>query len=251
MSNPQNPERAGIVAGIIMGLAGAAMMILPGLVGLDGMSGGYALGFIGLFLVIAGVVTAAVYRSRFVALEKILASQDILAQWRYTPDEWQRYAAAEFEQESSDKRSLWLLIAAISAVIGGVFYVADPEGGLVVAAILAGLLVVLAFFALAVPRLEYRRNRQSAGEAVIASNGIVLNGRLHVWDQWGSRLDGVSWVEGDPPVIAFDISYPGRSGRQSYTARVPVPRGQEAAARHVLARLAHWDAPDTATGEPE
>jgi hypothetical protein len=51
-------------------------------------------------------------------------------------------------------------------------------------------------------------------------------------------LVGVSLVEGDPAAIELQIAYPSRTGTQVDTVRVPIPRGQEAAAQQVMARLA-------------
>ena len=223
--------------GLIIIAVGVALIIVPGLVGADMMRVGYGLGFIGVFLAVVGAVVGVFYWIRAAALQKILAGENLLVHWRYEPVQWQRYAEAEFERARADKRSLFWLVAVISAVVGGIFYIADPKGGLWVVVVLAGLLVVLGILAFVVPRLEYNRNRQSVGEALISPEGVYLNRHFHIWNRLGSRLVSVSLVEGDPAAIQFEIAYPARTGTQVDTVRVPIPRGQAAVAQQVMARL--------------
>jgi hypothetical protein len=235
--NQRNPEISGVVIGLVIIAAGAALIIVPGLVGADMMRVGYGLGLIGVFLVVAGAVTGVFYWVRSATLQRILAGQNLLVHWRYEPGQWQRYAEAEFERNKADKRSLFWLIAVIMAVVGTVFYIGDPEGGFWVVVVLTGLLALLAILAFVVPRLDYNRNRQSVGEALISPEGVYLNGRFHIWNRLGSRLTSVSLVEGDPAAIEFEIAYPSRTGTQVYTVRVPIPRGQEEVAQQVIAHL--------------
>ena len=238
MPDQKNSEIIGVLVGLAIIATGVALIIVPSLLGVDMMRVGYGLGCIGAFLVIMGAVTGVFYWARAATLQKILAGENLLAHWRYEPGQWQRYAEAELERTGSDKRSLFWLIAVISAVVGGIFYIADPKGGIWVVVVLAGLLVLLAILAFVLPRVEYNRNRQSVGEALIAPEGVYLNGRFHTWNRLGSRLVGVSLVEGDPAAIELQIAYPSRTGTQVDTVRVPIPRGQEAAAQQVMARLA-------------
>ena len=237
VSNQKNPEKTGVVAGLAIAAVGVAMIVAPGLAGMDMMGGGYALNFVGIFVVIVGAVVGLVYRARAATLQKILAGENLLAHWHYEPGEWQRYAGAEFERERTEKRSLFWLVMAITVVIGGACLIFDPEAGKWVALVLIGMLAILAVLAFGVPHLEYRRNRRSTGEALISSDGIYLNGRLHLWSRLGSRLVGVALVEGDPAAIEFTIAYPSRTGTQEDVVWVPIPRGQDAVAREVIAHF--------------
>ncbi len=234
MVRQRNPENTGVVIGCALVLLGVAMIVVPGLVGMDMMKGGYALGFVGVFVIIMGLVIAAVYWRRAAAVRQILAGDNWLVHWQYEPDEWQRYAQEEFELDSQEKRGLFWLVIAIMAVVGLVFWIADPEGGIWVAAVLAGVAVLLAFFAFVMPWLEHRRRQRVTGEAIIASEGVYLAGRLHLWRQLGSRLSNVSIIGQDPAMIEFQIEAPTRTGTQVYAVRVPIPRGQEEAAQQVV-----------------
>lgn len=237
VSNQRNPENTGVVVGLVTAAVGVTMIVVPGLAGMDMMGGGYALNFIGIFVVIVGAVVIVFYRARAATLQKILAGENLLAHWHYEPGEWQRYAGAEFEREKTEKRALFWLVTAITVVIGGACLIFDPEAGKWVALVLIGMLAILAVLAFGAPHLEYRRNQRSAGEALISPDGVYLNGRLHLWNRLGSRLVGVSLVEGDPAAIEFTIAYPSRTGTQEDVVWVPIPRGQEAVAQQVIAHF--------------
>ena len=230
----RNPEYAGIIVGLALVLLGVAGVIVPGLVGMDGMKGGYALGLVGVFVAIMGLIVAAVYWRRAADARRILAGDNQLVHWRYEPGEWQRYAQEEFELDSQEKRGLFWVVIAIMVVIGLAFWIADPEAGIWVAVVLAGVAVLLAFFAFVVPSLEHRRRQRTMGEAIIVPEGVYLAGRLHLWRQLGSRLCNVSIVGQDPAMIEFQIEAPTRTGTQICAVRVPIPHGQDETARQVV-----------------
>jgi hypothetical protein len=236
-SNQRNPELIGLLVGLLITLLGVGQIVVPGLAGADMMAFGYALGFVGIMVVATGLLVTWTYGRRAAAWQRIMAGNDVLAHWHYTPDEWQRYAEAEFEQERSDKRALWTLTTVIIVVVSAAFLLIDPEAGRWVALVMVSLDALLAVLALLLPWLDYRRNMRAPGAALISSRGVCLNGRLHLWNLLGSRLRRVSLSEGSPAILSFLITYPSRTGRQSYTLRVPVPAGQEPAAQQVCERL--------------
>jgi F0F1-type ATP synthase assembly protein I len=233
----RNPENTGVIVGVVLIVVGIAMMVVPGLAGMDGMNGGYALGFAGMFLIIVGLIVAAVYWRRAATARHILAGENQIVYWTYEPDEWRRYAEQEFALDVREKRGLYWLVVAIMVVIGLVFIIADPEAGIWVAAVLAGVAVLLAFFAFVMPRLAHRRRLRVPGEAIIAAEGVYLAGSLHVWRQLGSQLTRVSIVGENPAMIEFQIEAPTQTGTQVYPVRVPIPRGQEAMAQQVVAHF--------------
>lgn len=237
MSTQYNSETPGLVVGGILLLIGLALIVLPGLLGVDMMQAGYGLAFIGIFLFIAGGVTSIFYVVRFRQVQKMLAGEGLLAHWKYQPGEWQEYSDAEFERQKGEKAGLFWVVTFFIVVIGGIFFVADPEAGKWVLLTLLLLDVVLAVLAFGWPRWEYHHNQESVGEALITSNAIYLNRRLHMWNSLGSRLDQVEILDTYPPVIAFEYSYPTRHGRQTDTVRVPIPQGQAAAAQQLVERM--------------
>jgi MFS family permease len=237
MPERANPEIAGVVVGVVLLVLGLGLVFGPSLAGADMMRYGYGLGMVGVIVAVIGLVTALMFRSRAVAWARFMAGEDLLVHWRYEPDDWRRYVEAEYTRDRGARLRLLGVTAALMVVVGGAFVLVDPEGGLWVAIVLAGVLALLAALAVGLPWWRYRRDRESPGEVRIAPNGVWMNGRLNLWDRQGGRLDGATWVEGEPPQLGLRVSYLSRTGRAEEPVFVPVPRGQEEAGRQVLEQL--------------
>ena len=91
--------------------------------------------------------------------------------------------------------------------------------------------------AFGMPRLALARNRRAQGEVLISSEAVWLSGTLHTWKGWGAKLESVRLREETPAILEIVYSTPNRTGRQNTTVRVPVPMGQQMAARQVADRL--------------
>ncbi len=67
------------------------------------------------------------------------------------------------------------------------FAIFAPEGGVYVLLMMLGLIVLVSLMAFITSRQNYRRNVQRKGETLISSQGILLNGQLHTWEQARAR----------------------------------------------------------------
>ena len=94
---------------------------------MDMMDGGYALIFVGFFIIIAGLITAAVFWQRAKEMNRILAGDNILVQWIYSPDQSQRQIREEYTNLKTYNWSTFLIVFAWFVVIGGVFYGYGPD----------------------------------------------------------------------------------------------------------------------------
>jgi hypothetical protein len=82
-------------------------------------------------------------------------------------------------------------------------------------------------------------NKQQQCEAYLAKDGAFLNSRLHIWNGLGTRLVHATYEEDahSLPRIRIEYSSENAAARNYYSARIPVPRGQEEAARTIVARI--------------
>jgi hypothetical protein len=233
---PFNPQRrTAMVAWIITALF-IFGVFAPSIFGMDGFNGGFALSFFCIVAAITSLIVAVMYQGRAGALDRILKGETRLAHWTYDPAVWRNYAEKEYVREKKEKRSLFLMVAVISLVVGIIFTIAHPDGGLVVLGVLLALVLLIAIVAIATTRYDYWMNRKYRGEAYITQDGVYLNRALHMWKGWGASLDDVSYSEAER-YLAFEYSTPNRTGRADYTVRVPVPPGKEVEARQVLAHF--------------
>ena len=242
----RNTEMTGTWTGLALLLIGVVLMLLPLLAGMDMMDAGYALQCLGLFVALTGAVTATLFGYRAARLKSMFRGEKLLAHWVYT--EPQVKAQAERDLQAARRRNGPLLL-----LIGG-FFVActvlmviygylSGEGanmpGFV--AIMAAAFVVIAAFGIGMPFVQYRRARTSSHEALIAENGLYINGALHTWNAPLALLDGVS-LEEEPPAarIVFylrSLSRASADAYESYTVEVPVPAGEEDQAREITAHF--------------
>ncbi len=232
--NPQY-RNMWIWAGIsLLGLAG---ILLP--FGLDMGMNGPPLCFLGIFVSLLGLACVAVFRYRARCLEQLLTGQAVLAHWQYPPAQWADYLAGEFASEKGEKLALWGVISAIALIIGIGFWIADPEAGKWVFAVMLGLSGLMAVFAVLMPRLRYRRLQKGPHEVYISQYAAWLNGELHTWYLFGSQPRGMRLQKRKKGGCRVEIhySYASQAGSHPVKLSVPVPAGAEQNARELVKRF--------------
>ena len=91
--------------------------------------------------------------------------------------------------------------------------------------------------ALTMNHRSYRAALRRPAEVILGRHGFLLGGVYMTWEMIGTRLTDVRFRSGEIPVLEFVISTWSRYGSRERTLRVPVPRGSEASAEHVVAVL--------------
>jgi hypothetical protein len=209
---------------------------------MDGMGGGYAVAFVSGFIALCGVVVAAIFAVRARILGRLLSGRGVLTHWTYPAEDRADHVDKELEEERKGSWTLFLVIAALSVVIGVGFLVADPDAGRFVFLLLMGVVALLAVVAALAPRMRHRRRRRAVPEAIISLEGAYVLGMLHTWRLLGARVEETHVAAGKKPVLRVTYSAPvlyGKLlfGRQSYTVLIPIPRGEEERAESVVRAL--------------
>lgn len=246
MKAQHNTESRGVVVAAGMAVVGILLLILPGLLGMDGMSGGYALGFVGVFVIISGLIVAGIYVPRATRLNAILSGRDLLVHWRYDQMTVTSQVARDRKQRLEENRSLFLIVAAwmigITALLTVIGYLSGEGDDLILfVATMLSVLVVIAAAAFGMPYLLARQALRSGHEAYIGSQGVYLNGTFYAWNPPLSRKDDVRLrQDADGARLVFSlriVTGPGWLHWQPYTVEVPVPAGEEDAAQRVVRQL--------------
>lgn len=228
--------RGALVATIVF----AAGIFAPvQLFGIDGMKGGYALGFLSFFFTIAAAVTWRVYTRRAKLLDTFLKSKDILARWEVPATVWAGFVAQDLAEEKTDKKRLFFMVAACIVVIGGLFLVFDPEPGRWVAGVLLGVLAIIAPLAFWYPSRRAGRLLRNRTPVIIGKAGAYVGGELHDWSLTGSFLTDVALdASTSPKLLRIGYAYlTGKGARVPVEVRIPVPAGREPEAEHVARAL--------------
>jgi MFS family permease len=236
ISNPQRRTALACTSIIILGLF---VVFLPAMLHMDMMKNGFGISFIGGFVVIVGIITVIVFARLAGLFDNIMKSENILAHWTYSTEEWQQYTEEEHKEDNTDKRRLFLLVAAISWVVGIIMWAIYPHDGLLIFFIILGIIVVIGLTAFLSALSPYRWNKKHLGEVYIAKDGAYINRRLHIWRGLGTGLMRASYEVGSHslPWVKIQYSSQNLATRNYYTARIPVPQGQEEAAQTIVAQI--------------
>jgi len=235
MNIKNNPPLQTTVAWVIITLLSIFGIFAPGVFGINGMNGGYAISFVCIFLVITGIIVIIIYYGRARLLNRILSRENILAHWKYCLDEWKTYTEKEYKEEKAMKKGLFIMISGIALITGVIFFLVDHESGIWILLAMVILVAIIAFTAWFTSWYKYRQNKKYLGETYIAENAIYINRQLHTWHGLGARLDSVNLTAGKfQRLLRFVYSAPTRTGMQEYQVNVPVPAGQEEEAEKIL-----------------
>jgi uncharacterized membrane protein len=206
---------------------------------MDGFDGGFAIGVGGGFIVMAGIIAAVIYFRLAASLDRILLEKNILAHWTYTPEEWKIYTEIEHKEDAAAKRGLFFMIAIISVIVGIIFFAVERENPLIIALIVLGIIAIAGLAAFFSTLGNYLNNKKHLGEVYISIDGVYLNRQVHVWNCLGNLLEEISYdsPKNQSPRIILTYSAPAKNGRNSYTVRIPIPPGQETAAKNIINRI--------------
>jgi hypothetical protein len=230
-----NPPLQTLIAWVVITILAIFGIFAPSIFGMDGFKGGFAISTLCFLLVLSGIIVIIIYVGRARTLNKILKGDNLLAHWKYTPAEWNKYADAEYKEEKSGKKVLFFVIAGWALFFGILFMIFDFENGKWVMVMMLALIAVIAFTAWFTAWYNFRQNKKYLGETYITKEAIYLNRQLHTWRGLGARLDSVDLSkEKSTLLLIFVYSAPTRTGMQEYAVRIPVPAGQEEAAEKIL-----------------
>jgi hypothetical protein len=239
MNTIENPQRRMAKYWLMLAAFGVLMALFPFLISMDMMNWGFAIVFFSFLPIVAGLVGAFFYFQRARTLDNMLKGEKVLAHWRYSADEWDRFASEEAEEEKSEKTGLFLVITAFALLFGFLFllFAPDREAGRWVFVAMLGLIVIIAITAFLSIRFSPFRSRGRPTEAYVSDDGVFINGTLHTWNVPGTMLSKAEFQAGPPSLLEIEYSFVTRYGMDFATVRVPVPQGEEAAARQVAQRL--------------
>ncbi|NLD56506.1 MAG: hypothetical protein GX651_00025 [Methanomicrobiales archaeon] len=217
------------------------LICIISIMGIDGMSGGYALAFVSLFLAVGGLVVALLFVTWARARDAILTDPSPVAHWDYPEAMMQETTEREYREFQARNHVMFMVIGGMLGVVALVFllFVRDggPETALVLLAI-AGLLFVVSRLT---PWLEYRRARAAPREAVITHQGVVYCGTVYPFRSFLISYDGAMFYEpqrNKPATITLSFSQlVGQFIIRPFTITIPVPAGEEDTARQVVRNL--------------
>jgi hypothetical protein len=236
-SNP--PKRHATIC-FIIAIAATVMVFVPESLGIDGFDGGFAISFISIVIALTAIIVGVMFMGWASKVTKIQRGEGILAHWVYPQEFWSGYTEVEYKEEKSEKKILFLIITAFALFFGILFWLLDEDAGFWVFVVMLGLIGLCGFAWQFSAWSNYRSNRAvGVKEVFITREAVFMNNKLITWKTALTRFENVSFADNRRvPVLVFEyMQYSGRAGMQKYTTRVPVPSGQEMAARYVVDQI--------------
>jgi hypothetical protein len=233
------PRRTALIWGVVIAV-GLFLIFLPGIIGMDVFNGGFALSFLGGFIAIIGLIAMVIYLRMAGILDRITKKENVLAYWKYTPEEWKQYTEQEPQGDILGRRNLFFIIAVISIFVGIIFWFVVRDHPLVIVCIILGIIAITGITTWTTGLANYQHNKGNLGEVYIALDGVFLNRQLHIWKGIGNKLEEISFddLSSGQSWIKIGYSSPSRNGPDYYSVQIPVPPGQEDRARKIVAEIA-------------
>jgi len=235
-----NPPKSHAAISFTIAVAAAIMIFIPESVGIDGFDGGFAISFISIIVAFTFGIVSLIFLGWASKVSRIQRGEGILAHWVYSPEFWAAYTEEEHREDYSEKKGLFLIVTAFALFFGVLFWVFDEEAGFFVFLVMLGLIGICFVAWQYAVWSNYRSNRSSGvKEVFITREAVFMNNRLTTWKTVFTHIDEVSYEENRRvPVLVFEYTqYTGRAGPQKYSLRVPVPPGEELAARYVIDQI--------------
>jgi hypothetical protein len=203
------------------------LIFIPSLTGMDGINGGFALSFISIFLSITFLITSVVFFTMAKKFDAAVTEDHIILHWVYEKSEWMKFSEKEFVVQKKEKRSLFILITAISFAVLLIFSIVVRDSWHIMIIVFFSLAALLGFVAFVVPKIQYSNFKKTTPEVYIALGCAYLTGEFHCWSILGAALENVE-MDDKNMQIKITYSYPARYNRSQTTIRIPLPMQENA-----------------------
>jgi hypothetical protein len=224
-----------------MGIAllGVIIIFIPGIIGMDGFDGGYAISVGGGFVFMVGIIAAVIYFKLAKSADTIIRNENVLAHWTYSPEQWRQYTEEEHKEDAAAKWGLFVLVAVIAVVVGIIMAIMIGEDFLIIALIILGIIAVAGLAALFSTIGSYLYNKKYHGEAYLTQDGVYFNKQMHIWKGMGNKLESIAFDKEDRELPRLTIVYSALAAykRNSYAVRIPVPPGEETTAKMIVNKI--------------
>ena len=208
-----------ILAGIF-----ALLMIMP-FMDWSPLAGLWALTMISLFLMIASLIVAWMFRGRSQKLQTLISGENLLSSWTLTSVQKEKYIDHLFKEQIGKNIIVLSSIAVITVIVFGVFILFIDEGKLTMLGVMVGLIFFLALFAFGMPFYYRYSNRKGDGQVLLGSKYAYINGYFHNWDYPLSGLSKIKVIK--EPFYGIDLTYFYTDRTLQHQEEILIPANEE------------------------
>lgn len=198
----------------------------------------HAITLLAVFALIAGLAVALLFRRFARVRADLLAGRNVIARWTVAAAEFEAFAARAVAADRADKLGALALVVGLVLLIFGAFALFDPEAAPAMLGMAGVIALLMAGAYLLGGRVMRRQLEPASREVIVGTDGLMLNGVLHVWSAMLTWLAGVDLDQGPPATLEVSYAYLARFGPQYVTVMLPVPQSALPLARQVVEQLA-------------
>jgi len=210
--------------GLGLSAVGLFMILLPGMTGMDGMDGGFALQFGGGFIIIIALITIFVLMKNARLYQKLANFQNVIARWAVPVALQREYAEYDKSEDKAKYKAMFWFISIISIFVGLILILMGLEIG-IIALIILGIIAFIWIVSRIAILAANSRGSTIKGDIIIAKEGGIINGNLHNWSQLEAYVVNCKIKKVSKTLHTFEVTYSTlqRTGEVHYTARFPFP----------------------------
>ncbi len=205
----------------------AVVLVLLTIIEDSPLNGMFALTFIGVFIALSGVVVALIFRLRAKKMATLISGENVVAAWQLSPAEKTAFTRYLFSYEKSKNLGILGITSLLIVVIFGLFILFIDEGKGAMFLVMAGLIALLALFALGMPCYYRQRNNRGDGAILIGRKFAYINGFFHNWDFPLSGIQMVKSIEKPFHGLYLKYYYYDRTLKNTEELYIPAPPGTD------------------------
>lgn len=195
----------------------------------------YALTLIGIFIAIAGAITAFIFRSRVKKLDTLISGENVIASWQLSTKQQADYIDFLFQNEKTKNRAILGITSIFIVVIFGGFILFIDKGKGAMLLVMLALLALVTFFAYVMPVYYRSKNKKGDGLVLLGKKYAYINGFFHNWD---FPLSGIQKVKAiDKPFYGLFIQYYYYDRTLKNTEELDIPAPADLDLKSIVAHL--------------
>jgi hypothetical protein len=210
---------------------------------IDGMSGGFAVAFVSLFLALSSAGVAALFYYLAKVMDGILKSDKLLARWTYSTTDAEESARREHADYQERNRAMFFVIGGMLVFAAVMMMLFAGDDGVTTGIVLLATAALLFVVSRVVPNMALQKALRSPAMAFIGQNGIIYQGAVYPFRSFGMKVISVEFREKSgemPAVIAFSFEQlVGLRILSTFDIAIPVPAGEDERAQSIGRALEH------------
>ena len=188
------------------------------------LHGMWLLTFIGIFIIISGLVVALIFNSRAKKLAGLISGEDVVISWKLDDELKKIYVDHYYNAEKAKNKLIFTITAILILLIFGIVTAFADEGKSALLIIMFSLIAILALFALGMPSYYRKRNLKGDGWVLIGKKFAYINGFLHNWDFPLSGLKKAKEIHKPFYGLYIEYYYTDRTFVNNESLMIPAPR---------------------------